>query len=67
MRDLWTNHPGIKEAVDLGHITAHYFTSHRHLNVYGFIPKGGERWWEQPPAAPRPGAKPVKGSEPHQA
>ncbi|WP_424973125.1 glutathione S-transferase family protein [Dinoroseobacter sp. S76] len=32
--------PGIAETIDLGHIRAHYFTSHRHLNPSGIIPIG---------------------------
>jgi putative glutathione S-transferase len=32
--------PGVAETVDLGHITRHYYGSHRQLNPFGILPIG---------------------------
>lgn len=32
--------PDVRSTIDLPHIRAHYFLSHRHLNPHGIIPKG---------------------------
>jgi putative glutathione S-transferase len=32
--------PGVAETVDLGHITRHYYGSHRTLNPFGIVPIG---------------------------
>ncbi|MDC0657762.1 glutathione S-transferase C-terminal domain-containing protein [Leisingera sp. SS27] len=32
--------PGVRETIDLPHIRAHYFQSHRHINPAGIIPIG---------------------------
>ncbi|WP_254055774.1 glutathione S-transferase C-terminal domain-containing protein [Ruegeria sp. EL01] len=34
--------PGVAETIDLQHIRAHYFLSHRHINPSGIIPIGPE-------------------------
>jgi putative glutathione S-transferase len=39
LRDLYQV-PGIAETVDMDHIKRHYYTSHRHINPTGIVPKG---------------------------
>jgi glutathionyl-hydroquinone reductase len=39
LRDLYQM-PGVAETVDMDHIKRHYYSSHRHINPTGVVPKG---------------------------
>lgn len=47
VRDLYQV-PGIAETVDIGHIKAHYYVSHTHINPTGVIPRGPELDYSTP-------------------
>ena len=40
--------PGIAETVDFTHIKHHYYTSHRHINGSGIVPKGPQLSLDRP-------------------
>jgi len=41
-------HPGVAETVNFGHITRHYYGSHRTLNPSGVVPLGPDLDWRAP-------------------
>ncbi len=47
LRDLY-QHPGVSETVNMRHIKAHYYESHRTINPTGIVPEGPEMHLDAP-------------------
>ena len=59
LRDLYQV-PGVAETVNLAHIKRHYYSSHRHINPTGIVPKGPEVDFSAPHDRSRKFARPRK-------